>query len=195
MLEALRDVLLACGLGETIKWRAPCYTHAGGNVAIIGRRTEGVVLSFFQGALLEEGAGLLRAPGEHSRATRIVTFSRADQIVELESVISGYVRQAMALVEAGRRVDFSADRKMDLPAELERAFGEWPALQEAFYRLTAGRQRGYLLYFSGAKQTASRTARIDRYAERILAGSGIHDCVCGKSARMPRCDGSHSRQQ
>ncbi|WP_420845238.1 YdeI/OmpD-associated family protein [Maribacter litopenaei] len=81
--------------------------------------------------------------------------------------------------------------EMDFPEELQRAFEEDSDLKTAFEKLTPGRQKGYLLYFSGAKQSATRTSRIEKYKSRIFDGKGFHDCVCGQSKKMPSCDGSH----
>ena len=47
---------------------------------------------------------------------------------------------------------------------------------KAFHALTPGRQRGYVLHFTGAKQPQTRTARIiERCIPKILAGRGMHD--------------------
>jgi uncharacterized protein YdeI (YjbR/CyaY-like superfamily) len=64
-------------------------------------------------------------------------------------------------------------------------------LKTAFFALTPGRQRGYLLHFSGAKQSATRISRIESVRSRMLKGKGLTDCICGLSKRMPNCDGSH----
>jgi len=55
-----------------------------------------------------------------------------------------------------------------MPGEFKKALKEMPELNTAFKALTPGRQRGYLLYFSAVKQTATRQARIDKYAPKIL---------------------------
>ena len=49
------------------------------------------------------------------------------------------------------------------------------------------------MHFAEAKQSATRKARIEKYAPRILKGKGILDCWCGLSKRMPTCDGSHKQ--
>jgi uncharacterized protein YdeI (YjbR/CyaY-like superfamily) len=48
-------------------------------------------------------------------------------------------------------------------------------LAKAFYALTPGRQKGYLLYFAAAKQSTTRTARVEKHALRILKGLGLDD--------------------
>ena len=47
------------------------------------------------------------------------------------------------------------------------------------------------MFFTAAKQSATVSARIDKFTPRILRGKGMNDCVCGHSQKMPGCDGSH----
>ncbi|MFM7931071.1 MAG: YdeI/OmpD-associated family protein, partial [Pirellula sp.] len=61
------------------------------------------------------------------------------------------------------------------PSELVRALEGDSRLREAFEALTPGRQRGYLLYVAGAKQSKTRMDRIEKNRERILNGLGLHD--------------------
>ena len=190
-LEALRSILLDCGLREDFKWRQPCYTSDGGNIAIIGELKDCCTLSFFKGALLNDPHGMLAKPGENSRAARVIRFTSAGEIEQQQEAIKFFVEQAIEAEKAGLKVDFEQDRDLDIPEEFQAALTSDPALQTAFDGLTPGRQRGYLLHFSGAKTSQGRRSRVEKYTERILAGKGIHDCVCGHSARFPRCDGSH----
>jgi uncharacterized protein YdeI (YjbR/CyaY-like superfamily) len=48
-------------------------------------------------------------------------------------------------------------------------------LKAAFDALTPGRQRGYLLFFSSAKQSKTRESRIEKYTQHILDGKGLDD--------------------
>ncbi len=80
-----------------------------------------------------------------------------------------------------------------IPAELQQQFDAQPDFEKAFDALTPGRQRAYLLFFNGAKQSATRSARIQKYIAQIMCGKGINDCTCGLSKRMPGCDGSHKQ--
>lgn len=61
------------------------------------------------------------------------------------------------------------------PKELTDRFHEDPVFKAAFDELTPGRQRGYVLHFSSAKQSKTRAARIEKYRPRILDGKGFHD--------------------
>jgi uncharacterized protein YdeI (YjbR/CyaY-like superfamily) len=61
-----------------------------------------------------------------------------------------------------------------MPEELKKAFSKNPHLKKAFDLLTRGRQRAYLLHISGAKQSATRQARIEKCAPWILKGRGMN---------------------
>ena len=83
------------------------------------------------------------------------------------------MREAIKVERAGLRVE-----RATTPAhieELSAAFRRDPDLRAAFEGLTPGRQRGYILCFSGAKQSKTRSTRIDRYRRKTLAGNGFHD--------------------
>lgn len=187
----LREILLEAGLQEDFKWRGPCYTFEGGNVAILGELKGFCTLSFFKGALLEDPQGVLVVPGEHSRATRYLKFSDLGAILSQKELLKSLLEGAIALEKSGARVDFSKNREVEYPEELIQKFEEVAGLQDAFENLTPGRQRGYLLHFGGAKQPGTRLSRIEKCRSRIFAGKGMHDCICGRSKKMPNCDGSH----
>ena len=61
------------------------------------------------------------------------------------------------------------------PPELTEMLARNRELARAFAALTPGRQRGYVLHFASAKQSKTRTARIEKQIPRILAGKGLHD--------------------
>lgn len=173
-LSALRAILLDCGLTEEFKWRSPCYTVQGGNVAIIWGFKDNATLGFFKGVLLKDTDGLLVAPGENSRSSRIFKFRDLAHIVSMETTVREYVREAIALETSGARVDLPKD-DIDYPEELVATLENDPDLQVAFEALTPGRRRGYALFFAQPKQTATRLSRIARSRDRILAGKGMHD--------------------
>lgn len=192
-MAALRRIVLSSGLTEEWKWKQPCYTHGGKNVAMISSFKHHASLSFFQGVLLTDSAGLLTTPGKGSQSARQWRFGSLSDVEEQTANISSYLAEAIGHVDAGTEVSFPAKDELDLPVELTDRFADVDGLEAAFMALTPGRQRGFVLNINGAKQSATRSARVDKHLDRILAGKGIHDCVCGKSAKLPRCDGSHSR--
>ena len=174
-LQKLRAILLDLGLTEDLKWKIPCYTDQNRNIVLLSAFKEYCALSFFKGALLKDDKGILEAPGENTQAARLIRFTGVAQIAELETAIRAYVGEAIELEKAGLQVDFKAKNELQFPPELEEKFARDPDFYDAFQALTPGRQRGYLLYFTGAKQSQTRNARIEKYRAKILEGKGFHD--------------------
>ncbi|MGH1434538.1 MAG: DUF1801 domain-containing protein [Lewinella sp.] len=190
-MEELRRIILDCQLQEEWKWRGPCYTFQESNIVIIGALKDCCNLSFFKGALLKDPNNILAKPGENTQSARVVRFTSVREIVELEPVLKAYIYEAAEVEEAGLKVAYKPVDAFAVPEELQNSFDKNSALKTAFEALTPGRQKGYLLYFSAPKQSKTKEARIEKYAQRILDGKGFHDCVCGLSKKMPTCDGSH----
>ena len=174
-LQKLRMILLESPLTEEVKWRVPCYTFEGGNVAFIGALKESCVLSFVKGALLKDAKGILIQQTENSQSVRVIRFAKVQEIVAMESVLKAYIDEAVAVEKAGLKVKLKKISEFKVPEELQKKFGEMPALKAAFTALTPGRQRAYLLYFSAAKQSKTRAARVEKCLERILGGKGLED--------------------
>ncbi len=172
-IQKLRSILLDCGLDEELKWGKPCFLSEGKNVALIQPFKEHCSLMFFKGALLEDTHGLLRSQGENSQSALRLEFTGEGQIKP--TVVKSYVKQAIAIERAGLKVDFKAKDELELPGELTRALERDRKLHKAFHALTPGRQRAYVLHFTGAKQSKTRTARIEKVIPRILAGKGMRD--------------------
>lgn len=190
---ALRSIVLDLGFDETWKWRQPCYVYAATNVVMVAPFKNHCDLAFFAGVLLDDPDGLLTSPGEDSQSARQFRFTSLEEIDRHEHAIRRLLNDAKEHAAAGTKVEFAARDELELPAELIARFADVDGLEEAFHSLTPGRQRGFVLHIRGAKQSATRSKRVEGHIDRILAGKGIHDCICGRSGRMPRCDGSHSR--
>ena len=173
-LLALYAILADTDLDVEWKWNQPVYTAHGGNIATMWGFKEACTLGFFKGVLLKDPEGLLEAPGENSRSSRVLKFRSVAEIEAKEALIRAYVAEAIANEEAGLKVDFPKD-DLDYPAELVDRLDADPDFRAAFEALTPGRQRGWVLHFSGAKQSATRTSRIEKAAPKILAGKGMQD--------------------
>lgn len=188
-LQAIREILLETELVEEFKWASPCYTNNNKNIIILAPFKEYFALGFFNGAQLTDPKGLLVKPGEHTRVGRQLRLENVADIVKKKSTIKKFIKESIS-AEA-----FTPSKPEAAPAivveELNVIFKKNAALKKAFESLTPGRQRGYLIFFSGAKQSETRIARIEKYTHKILCGKGLTDCTCGLSKRMPACDGSH----
>ena len=172
-IRKLRSILLDCGLDEERKWGKPCFLFEGRNVAIIQPFKAHCALMFFKGALLEDTHGLLRSQGENTQSAMRLEFTSEAQV--RKAVVQSYVKQAIAVEKAGLKVAFKAKDELELPEELTQMLQKDRRLAKAFDALTPGRRRGYVLHFTAAKQSQTRTARIEKCMPRILAGKGLND--------------------
>ena len=173
-MARLRSILLDCQLTEDLKWGKPCYAFQENNVVIIQPFKEQCAVMFFKGALLKDTHGVLVKPGEHSQAGRQIRFTTVQEIAEKEPILRAYVHQAIEVEKAGLEVNFKRNLE-PVPEELQNKFDKDPAVKAAFNALTPGRQRAYILYFSGAKQSKTREARIEKCLPQILKGKGLND--------------------
>lgn len=193
-LTLLRNIIMTTGVEETYKWKHPCYTHNNNNnIVLIHGFKNYCAISFFKGALLKDKKQILVQPTDNTQSGRQLRFESKEEILALEKTIVQYIKEAILVEDKGLKVEFKKTEAFDMPESVTKAFKKSPALREAFYKLTPGRQRAYLLYFAEAKQVATQETRIEKYTGRILNGKGINDCVCGLSKRMPNCDGSHKQ--
>jgi uncharacterized protein YdeI (YjbR/CyaY-like superfamily) len=174
-LQKLRTIILDSELTEEVKWRVPCYTFQGKNVLFIGRFKEAAVLSFIKGVLLKDAKRILIQQTENSQSVRIIRFTNVQQIVKLEPVLKAYIHEAIEVEKSGLKVKRKTTSEFKIPEEFRTKLDELPALKKAFGALTPGRQRAYLLHFSGAKQSKTRASRVEKWMPHILNGKGIDD--------------------
>lgn len=172
---ALRQLCLAAGLHESLKWGQACYDLEGGNVVLIHGFKEYCALLFFKGALLEDPKGLLIQQTRNVQAGRQLRFESLAQIKQRKADVKTYLREAIAIERSGARIPMKDVSQFEVAAEFLQRLDEDSRLAEAFRALTPGRQKGYLLHFAGAKQSSTRAARVARHIPRILKGLGLDD--------------------
>ncbi|MBD1203081.1 MAG: YdeI/OmpD-associated family protein [Rhodobacteraceae bacterium] len=170
-VAALRQLCLAAGLEETVKWGHPCYVHVGRNVALIGALRGDFRLSFFDAGLMADPEGVLERQGANTQHPDTIRFTDPARVAALAPVIHAYLTEAMGHAAAGRRVPKAAVEVV-LPEELIEALDMDPALAEAFHALTLGRQRSYVITLNGAKEAETRRRRIAGFHDKILSGKG-----------------------
>lgn len=173
--ETLRMIILATGLTEELKWGQACYTLEGKNVVLMHGFKDYCALLFFKGALLNDPKGILIRQTEHVQAARQVRFTSAGEIAKMKPLLKAYVEQAIKVEKAGLKVNLKKTSDFSMPEEFKDRLRQVPGLQKAFHALTPGRQRGYLFYFSQAKQAVTRESRVEKCTPRILAGKGLDD--------------------
>jgi len=173
--SALRQLCLASGLNEELKWGQACYDLSGGKVVLIHGFKEYCALLFMKGALLEDPKGMLIQQTKNVQAARQIRFASLADITRQKAAIKSYLKQAIAVEKSGAKVTMKTAAEFDVPEEFLSRLEDDPQLADAFHALTPGRQKGYLLHFAGAKQSATRTARVAKHAPRILKGLGLDD--------------------
>ena len=174
-LEQLRMVVLDCGLTEELKWGVPCYQLNKSNIVLIHVFKEYCALLFFKGALLNDANKILIQQTEHVQAARQIRFTNAREIVKMKAILKAYIYEAIEVERAGLKVSLKQTAEFKMPEEFKNKLDKMPALKKAFAALTPGRQRGYLLHFSAAKQSKTRESRIEKSMKDILAGKGLND--------------------
>jgi uncharacterized protein YdeI (YjbR/CyaY-like superfamily) len=174
-LTRLREILAASGLTEELKWGHPCYALDGKNVALIHGFKEYCAVLFHKGALLPDPKGVLIQQTSNVQAARQVRFTDVQAVDKLEKTLKAYLREAIAIERAGLKVPFKKAEDFALPEELASRLAANAKLRKAFAALTPGRQRGYILHISQAKQPKTREARVEKHIPRILDGLGLDD--------------------
>jgi uncharacterized protein YdeI (YjbR/CyaY-like superfamily) len=173
--EALRMIALGSGLTEELKWGCPCYTLDGRNVVLIHGFKDYCAYLFHKGALMKDPKKILIQQTENVQSARQIRFTHVDQIVDMESVLKSYIKDAIKIEKSGEKVELKQTSEFKMPEEFQAVLESKPSVKKAFESLTPGRQRGYLLYFSSAKQTKTRQMRIEKYVPMIMKGKGLED--------------------
>lgn len=174
-MEKLREIALSSDLTEELKWGCPCYTMNGKNIVLIHGFKEYCAMLFFKGALLKDPKHILVQQTENVQSARQARFTTIAGIRSHNSALKACIKEAIALEAAGIKVELKKTASFSMPDEFRDALAKKPALKKAFNALTPGRQRGYLLYFSAAKQPETRRSRIEKYAPFIMDGKGLND--------------------
>lgn len=171
----LREICLECGLDEDFKWMHPCYTFQGKNIVLIHGFKEYCALLFHKGALLNDTENILVQQTENVQSARQMRFTNKEQIIDTKAIIKTYIFEAIEVEKAGLEVKMKKTSEYKMPEELEQEFENDSEFKTAFYSLTPGRQRGYLLYFSEAKQSKTRSSRIEKAKPKIFDGKGHNE--------------------
>lgn len=173
--KKLRTIILDCGLIEELKWGVPCYTYKESNIVLMHGFKEYCALLFHKGVLLMDTHGLLVQQTKNVQAARQIRFKDLRRILELEPIIKSYVYEAVEVEKAGFKVTYKKTSELIIPKEFKKKLVEFPDLKTAFNALTPGRQRGYILHFSAAKQSKTRESRIEKCMPKIFDGKGLND--------------------
>lgn len=171
----LREILLSFDLNEELKWGCPCYTYENKNVVLIHGFKDYCALLFMKGSIMNDPNQLLIQQTENVQAARQIRFINMEEIILQKLILKSYIKNAIEIEKSGVKVEMKKSSEYKIPEEFQSALNEMSELKLAFDKLTPGRQRAYLLYFSSAKQSKTRTERIEKYIPKILDGKGLED--------------------
>ncbi|MCW7483132.1 YdeI/OmpD-associated family protein [Leptospira kanakyensis] len=173
--EILRSIAMGSKLAEEIKWGQPCYTLNGQNIFLIHGFKDYCAILFFKGALLKDPKNILIQQTKNVQSARQIRFQNVSEIKKLKTIIKSYIKEALQIEESGKKVKMKKTTEFEVVEEFLRRMEQNPKLQTAFESLTPGRQRAYLLHFSGAKKSETREERISKHEKNILNGKGLND--------------------
>jgi uncharacterized protein YdeI (YjbR/CyaY-like superfamily) len=173
--ERLRKIVLECQLAEELKWGVPCYTFQNSNIVLIHEFKEYCAYLFIKGALLKDPHHILIQQTENVQSARQARFTNVQVIDELEPILKAYILEAIEVEKAGLKVPYKKATEYAIADEFLTKLEENAELNTAFYALTPGRQRAYLLYFAAPKQSKTRAERVERFTQQILNGKGLND--------------------
>lgn len=174
-LEQLREIALDCHLVEELKWGSPCYTFDGANIVLIHAFKEYCAFLFFKGVLLKDWDKILIQQSENVQAARQVRFTKLQEVLDKKDSLKKYIYEAAEIEKAGLKVELKKVSEFEIASEFQTKLEELPDLKKAFYALTPGRQRAYLLHFSQPKQSKTRESRVEKNIPNILIGKGLND--------------------
>ena len=173
--QKLREIVLVFELKEELKWGCPCYTFNDNNVVLIHGFKEYCALLFMKGAIMNDTKNILIQQTENVQSARQIRFANLEEIIKQKTIIKSYIKNAIEVEKSGAKVEMKTMAEFKMPEEFQTALTEIPELKIAFEKLSPGRQKGYLLYFSSAKQAKTRNERVERYIPKILDGKGLDD--------------------
>lgn len=174
-IEQMREIALVCHLSEELIWGSPCYTFEKANIVLIHYFKEYCAFLFFKGALMKDPDNILIQQSDNVQAARQIRFTNVQDILDKKEILKKYIFEAAEIEKSGQKVALKKVSEFEIAEELQHKFDMDSDLKKAFYALTPGRQRAYLLHFSQPKQSKTREARVEKNIPRILEGKGLND--------------------
>jgi uncharacterized protein YdeI (YjbR/CyaY-like superfamily) len=173
--KELRKIVLETLLTEELKWGCPCYTLKQKNIVLIHGFKAYCALLFMKGALLKDKEKMLVQQTKNVQSARQLRFKNVSEILNNKEQIKQYIIEAINLEKSGIKYIFKETSEINYPEEFKISMAQNKALKTAFEALTPGRQRAYLHYFTQAKKSETRIARIEKYTPFILDGKGLNE--------------------
>jgi len=167
LTELRARVHAACpGVEETMKWSVPHFDYKG-MLAGMAAFKQHCAFGFWKASLVMGGAAKADdAMGHFGRITRVSDLPP-------KKVFRDYVRKAMALNDAGVKVERAAKapkRAVTAPGYITAALGKNKKALATFDAFSPSHRREYVQWITEARTDATRTRRLDQAIEWIAEG-------------------------
>jgi uncharacterized protein YdeI (YjbR/CyaY-like superfamily) len=173
-LTELRSIFLKTNLKEEVKWGAPAYTLDGSLVAGIGAFKNHYAIWFHQGVFLKDpNKKLINAQEGVTKALRQWKFKKNDPVEP--NIIINYLEEASENARLGRKLIPKRKKELVIPSILKQALDKDSSFNDAFNKLTPGKQREYADHIGGAKREATQAGRLEKSIPMIFEGKGLYD--------------------
>jgi uncharacterized protein YdeI (YjbR/CyaY-like superfamily) len=173
-LRELRDLFHKTELKEEVKWGAPSYSLNGKLIAGMAGFKNHCAIWFHQGVFLKDSnKKLINAQEGTTRGLRQWRFEEGDTI-EADLVLQ-YICESIENGLAGKEIKAQRKKSVVIPPYLKASFSSNSKFENAFYKLTPGKQREYAGHISEAKREATKHSRLVKIIPMIMEGKGLHD--------------------
>ncbi len=172
ILEHIRERVHAAvpDVEETLKWGAPAFTIGGKILLMMAAFKEHAALNFWRGQELRGGAAEADAMGQFGKLTSLDDLP-SDK--ELDALIIK-AAELTATAPAPRKPKHAPKPPPELQPEFAAALAAAPKAKAALDSFPPSAQRDYLEWIAEAKQSATRTKRIETAIEWLGEGKRRH---------------------
>ena len=170
--KVLRGYIKPFELDEEVKWMQPCFCKNGKNIVLLHGFKDYCAILFFKGALINDTHNKLIQQTENVQAGRQLRFTSMQEVLDQKDIILDYIQQEIDIEDKGLEVEKVERKPIEMPDELNEVLERDHDYHEAFYKLTPGRQRAWIMHVADAKQSATKYARIEKMRDKINDGKG-----------------------
>ena len=170
--KVLRSYINTFELNEEVKWMQPCFTKNKKNIVLLHGFKDYCAILFFKGALINDTHNKLIQQTENVQAGRQLRFKTMQEILEQKEIILDYVKQEIEIEDKGIEVEKVERKPIEIPVELKEVLDKDQDYNEAFNKLTPGRQRAWIMHIADAKQSVTKYARIKKMRDKVYDGKG-----------------------
>lgn len=170
--KVLRGYINTFELDEEVKWMQPCFTKKNKNIVLLHGFKDYCAILFFKGALINDTHTKLIQQTENVQAGRQLRFTSMQEVLDQKDIILDYIQQEIDIEDKGLEVEKVERKPIEMPDELKEVLERDHDYHEAFYKLTPGRQRAWIMHVADAKQSATKYARIEKMRDKINDGKG-----------------------